>query len=304
MGKETSSEIVRPHSAKAWFLAARPKTLSGAAVPVMIGISMAYADCSDDNPFSWFPAILCFLFAFIMQIDANFINDYFDFLNGNDDETRLGPKRACAMGWIRPDAMRRAIYTTTAIACLTGLPLILYGGWEMVLVGILCVTFCFLYTTHLSYLGLGDILVLLFFGVIPVYIPYYLETHRMGLNVLLASVACGMVIDTLLVVNNYRDIENDRKNDKMTLIVRVGTKGGRLLYLFLGIAACILGAVHICDNRPLAFFLPLIYLVIHFFTYLHMVKVDHGRALNKILGETARNMFFYGLLVAIGILLS
>ena len=176
--------------------------------------------------------------------------------------------------------------------------------WWLVAIGVACVVFCFLYTTHLSYLGLGDILVLLFFGVIPVCIPYYLETHRMGLNVLLASVACGMVIDTLLVVNNYRDIENDRKNDKMTLIVRVGTKGGRLLYLFLGIAACILGAVHICDNRPLAFFLPLIYLVIHFFTYLHMVKVDHGRALNKILGETARNMFFYGLLVAIGILLS
>ena len=155
------------NSPKAWLLAARPKTLSGAAVPVMIGTALAYTDSFgyQGDVFNWVPAILCFLFAFIMQINANFINDFFDYIKGTDNvETRLGPRRACAQGWISIDAMKRAIALTTCIACTVGLPLIFYGGLEMILVGIICVVFCFLYTTHLSYMGFGDVLVVLFFG--------------------------------------------------------------------------------------------------------------------------------------------
>ena len=147
------------NSTKAWMLASRPKTLTGAAVPVMIGLAFAARDLGLDD-FGWMPALLGVWFAFIMQIDANFINDYFDFVRGNDDETRLGPRRACAQGWITPKAMRRAIIITTVIACCIGLPLVIYGGLEMILVGAFCVVFCFLYTTLLSYLGLGDVLVL------------------------------------------------------------------------------------------------------------------------------------------------
>ena len=133
-------------------LASRPKTLTGAAVPVMIGGALAVRD-SHFAP-NWLPMILCFLFAFIMQIDANLINDYFDFKKGCDDRsTRLGPKRACAEGWVTPKAMQIAMAITTGLACLVGLPLVLFGGLEMVLVGILCVIFCFLYTLTLSYGG-------------------------------------------------------------------------------------------------------------------------------------------------------
>ena len=156
---------VSVNSAKAWLLASRPKTLTGAAVPVMIALAMAWRDLSEataQEKFSIIPAVLCLLFAFIMQIDANFINDYFDFKKGTDDEFRLGPLRACAQGWVTLPAMRYAILLTTVIACLAGLPLIIYGGWAMVGIGVLCVVFCFLYTTHLSYLGLGDLLVLVF----------------------------------------------------------------------------------------------------------------------------------------------
>ena len=137
---------VIPNSFRAWLLAARPKTLSGAAVPVMIGLSLAYADVGM-SAFGVVPAVLCALFAFIMQIDANFVNDYFDYVRGNDDETRLGPRRACAQGWITAGNMMRAIVVTTALACAVGLPLIVYGGVEMIVVGVLCVLFCFLYTT-------------------------------------------------------------------------------------------------------------------------------------------------------------
>ena len=199
--------MVKQNSLKAWVLAARPKTLTGAAVPVMIGLALAWADMREY--FSWTAAVLCLLFAEVMQVDANFINDFFDYANGNDDAARrLGPLRACTQGWVSIDAMKRAIALTTVLACLVGLPLIYFGGLEMIVVGIVCVVFCFLYTTHLSYMGLGDLLVLLFFGIVPVCITYYVQLHTVTWQVFLASIACGLVVDGLLVINNYRDRDN------------------------------------------------------------------------------------------------
>lgn len=294
--------IVILNSPRAWMLAARPKTLAGAAVPVMIGLALAWRD-GGALAFSVVPAVLCLLFAFIMQIDANFINDYFDYLKGNDDDTRLGPRRACAQGWVTLKAMGVAIAVTTALACAVGLPLIIYGGVWLIAIGVLCVVFCFLYTTRLSYLGLGDVLVLVFFGVVPVCLTYYVQTLTVTLEVLLASVACGFVIDTLLLINNYRDVDNDKKNGKRTLIVMVGAKNGRKLYFISGLLAVLIGSVFAFNGHYMAFVLPLVYLVIHAVTYRKMVRINKGKALNFVLGDTARNMFLYGLLASVGILL-
>ncbi len=302
----TQEMNIKTNSPQAWLLAARPKTLTGAAVPVMVGAALAWADRSAQV--LWLPCVLCFLFAFIMQIDANLINDYFDFRRGNDDAaTRLGPKRACSMGWVTPAAMMKAIVLTTAAGCAAGLPLVWYGGWQMVGVGALCVVFCFLYTTRLSYLGLGDVLVLVFFGIVPVCMTYYVslpvEHQTVTTEVFVASLACGMVIDTLLLVNNYRDVDNDRRDGKMTLVVRVGRRNGQLLYFWAGLVALALGLVFVVNGRYLAFLLPaLAYLPLHLKTYRHLVRIDHGRALNEVLGETARNMFIYGLTTAVGLL--
>lgn len=129
---------IKQNSLQAWILAARPKTLSGAAVPVLIGLSLAFTDAKEygDDVFSWTAAILCMLFALVMQIDANFINDFFDYARGNDDAaTRLGPLRACTQGWVSTNAMKKAIASTTCAACVIGLPLIYYGGLEMILIG-------------------------------------------------------------------------------------------------------------------------------------------------------------------------
>ena len=295
-------EEVRLNSPRAWLLAARPKTLSGAAVPVMVALSMAWCDLSGMG-FKVLPAILCLLFAFIMQIDANLVNDYFDFRKGTDDEQRLGPKRACAQGWVTLSAMRKAIALTTAAACAVGIPLVLYGGWWMVAIGVLCVVFCFLYTTHLSYLGLGDVLVLLFFGIVPVGATYFLQTGRMTLEVFTASVACGLVIDTLLVVNNYRDRDNDRRTGKNTLVVRIGARATERLFPALGITACLLGLVYWANGHFWAFLLPVVYLSLHLVTSERMKTIGKGFGLNKILGENARNMFIYGILLSIGFLL-
>ena len=297
---------VKTDSPKAWLLAARPKTLTGAAVPVMIGVSLAWVDSRQygDDVFQWVAALLCFLFAFIMQIDANFINDFFDFANGTDDtSTRLGPRRACAQGWVKLSSMKRAIALTTCLACVIGLPLVWFGGLEMILIGAVCVVFCFLYTTHFSYLGLGDLLVLVFFGVVPVCISYYLHLHTVTWQVFLASLACGMVIDALLIVNNYRDRDTDREAGKNTIIVRLGAEAGRQLYIGVGVGAIILGGTFWMNGHPLAFFLPLIYFVLHVFTYLKIKRIDRGKALNLCLGETARNIFIYGVCVSLGLLL-
>lgn len=302
-----SDNQVKRNSLRAWVLAARPKTLTGAAVPVMIGLSLAWADARgyQGDVFSWTAAVLCLLFAFIMQIDANFINDFFDYVKGTDDrETRLGPERACTQGWVTIDAMKRAIALTTCLACVVGLPLVFYGGLEMILVGAVCVLFCFLYTTHLSYIGMGDVLVLLFFGLVPVSITYYVQLHTFTVEVLIASLACGIVIDALLLVNNFRDRDTDLVAGKQTLVVKIGAEATLKLYLGVGIVACLMGLVFWANGHVLAFVLPFIYLALHFYTYLSMKKTWKGRALNRCLGETARNIFIYGLMVTIGILLS
>lgn len=301
-----TEDNVKQDSLRAWLLAARPKTLSGAAVPVMIGVALAYVDSQEyvADVFSWTAALLCLLFAFIMQVDANFINDFFDYASGNDDAaTRLGPLRACTQGWVKIDSMKRAIASTTVVACLVGLPLVYYGGWEMVIMGALCVVFCFLYTTHLSYLGLGDVLVLVFFGIVPVCCTYYVQLHTLTWQVFLASVACGLVIDGLLIVNNYRDRYNDERDHKITLVVRIGSEATEWLYLALGMMACLIGVVFWLNGHMLAFVLPFLYLLLHFYTWIKMRRINYGRRLNECLGETARNMFVYGLAVSIGLLL-
>jgi len=297
---------IKTDSVQAWLLAARPKTLSGAAVPVMIGVALAWVDVPSyiDAEFSWTAALLCLLFSFAMQIDANFINDFFDFANGTDDaETRLGPRRACAQGWVKLDSMKKAIALTTCTACVIGLPLVYYGGLEMILVGIACVIFAFLYTTFFSYQGLGDLLVLVFFGIVPVCCTYYVQLHVVTAQVFLASLACGLVIDALLIVNNFRDRDNDRLAGKNTIIVRLGAKAGLQLYVGVGLAAIILGGTFWMNGHILASLLPLLYLMLHLFTYLKMKRIYQGKALNLILGETARNIFIYGVLVSVGLLL-
>lgn len=302
--------MVKTNSVKAWLLATRPKTLSAAAVPVMIGTAFAWRNTSEQ--FNWIPAILCLLFAWIMQIDSNLVNDYFDFKKGNDDETRLGPKRACSEGWITSDAMVWGILITTLLGCMTGIPLILYGGLEMVMVGIACVVFCFLYTTLFSYHGLGDILVLLFFGIIPVCCTYYvcMPLHQQiptG-EVIASSIACGLVIDALLIVNNYRDIDNDRSNGKITLAVRLGESKTRRLYESIGyIAAGIMIILVFFDLYQTDKFIPtyaiyLLYIILHRQSYQEMKRINKGAKLNQVLGLTARNILVFGILSVAAIL--
>lgn len=295
-------EEVKRNSLKAWILAARPKTLTGAITPVMVGIALA----TMDGHFQWLPALVCCLFACLMQIAANFINDLFDYLKGTDREDRLGPERACAQGWISPKAMRNGIILTVILACLIGSILLFYAGWELIIVGLLCVLFAFLYTTGpypLSYNGWGDVLVIVFFGFVPVGGTYYVQALTWTPDVTIASLVSGLLIDTLLVVNNYRDREADATSGKRTVIVRFGEKFGRYLYLILGVAAALLCLWFLAEGHIYAALLPQLYLIPHFFTWKRMVKIHSGKKLNSILGETSRNMLLLGILLSLGMIL-
>lgn len=316
--------MVKTNSLKAWFLAARPKTLTGAIAPVLVGAAFANSQFSIFN----IQFALCLLFAIFMQINANLINDYFDFKKGTDREDRLGPERACAQGWITPRAMQWGIAVMTFLSCCVGLAiLLLHLQWELLLVGIFCVLFCFLYTTHLSYLGWGDLLVLIFFGFVPVVFTCYVMCPSSfgegwgGTSVLIASLAMGLATDNLLMVNNYRDRHQDKVSGKRTIIVRIieaqikqhgeelGRKKGEKiclnLYLWLGIIATILAFISLFISTftiRLSSVINLIYLFLHFKTYRQLETLD-GKALNQVLGATARNIFLFGLLLAISVLL-
>ena len=298
---------IKLNSPYAWFLAARPKTLTGAIIPVLLGSALAFSDGEFKTP----PALLCALFACGMQIAANFINDLFDFQKGTDRKDRLGPPRACAEGWITPGAMKLGIGCALLLSCLAGLALLFivwgqlpHGGWELVVLGVVCILFAFLYNTLLSYLGWGDVLVLVFFGFVPVCGTYYVQAYTLNMDVLVLSLVSGLAIDTLLMVNNYRDREQDAVSGKCTLVVRYGRKFGENMYLGLGIAATLLCLWFVNTGRlTLIEFIwaPCVYLCMHALTWRKMVNIRSGKGLNRILGETSRNMLFLGILLAVAL---
>lgn len=284
---------------KYWILAARPKTLSAALIPVVCATALAFAEGKGN----WLPALLCCLFAALMQIAANFINDLFDFTRGTDRADRLGPERACAQGWITPKAMKRGIAVTLVLACATGCGLLPFGGLKLVILGIACVVFAFLYTTLLSYMGCGDLLVWVFFGFVPVCGTYYVQAHTLTSSVWWLAAACGLVTDTLLVLNNYRDREQDAQSGKRTLIVALGERFGSLFYLLQGVLGYICVAMLACYGHMWAAIIPLFYLLPHYLTWNKMVTIKKGRELNRILGFTSRNMLTFALLVVAALIM-
>ena len=292
---------------KKWILAARPKTLTGAMVPVSWGRALAF----HDGAMKWSLVLCCALFAGFMQIAANMINDLYDFQKGTDREDRLGPERACAQGWITPKAMRRGIAVVLCLASMAGLAALLlcwkdlpYQGLELLLTGVACIIFAFLYTYGLSYLGLGDVLVLVFFGLVPVCGTYYIQAHQITTPAILLGFISGISIDALLVINNYRDREQDRISGKRTIIVLGGERFGRYLYLLIGPIVAVLSILlgYLIGGNILYFQIAAyVYLAMHIYAWEQMNRIRSGKALNKILGLTSMNMFLLALMLATAI---
>ena len=288
---------MKTNSLAAWLIAVRPYSLGNAVILILVGSALAWTDGS----FHLLPAVLCLLFALLMQCTANLVNDLWDFLKGADQPDRLGPDRAFAKGFIT----RRAMTAGILVWALRH-DMLAWGGWELVAVGAVCILFAYFYTAGpwpLAYHGLGDVAVILFFGLVPVGFTYYVLTGTWTWEVIVTALACGLVIDSMLMINNFRDREEDARCHKRTIVVALGARFGSWSYFALGAAAVVLCLTLLAGGRTWAALLPLVYLVGHTATWRKMVRIDHGDALNICLGETARNIMLFGALLTIGILL-
>ena len=204
----------------------RPRTLPAAVAPVLVGSALAWRA----GAFSLAAALLCLAFALLVQIGANFANDYYDFLHGADTHERVGPVRAVAAGLVSPTAMRRAMWLAFGLAFATGLALIAWGGWWLAAVGIASIACAIAYTGGpypLGYHGLGDVFVFLFFGLVAVGVTFYVQAGRIAASSLWAGAAVGALATNILLVNNYRDAATDAKAGKRTVVVRFGRRYAR-----------------------------------------------------------------------------
>ena len=233
----------------AWLEAARPKTLAASFSPVLVGCALAYRD----GMFNWIPAVLCVLVALFAQVASNFANDYFDFKKGADGSDRLGPERAVASGWITPKAMLWGTFITLALSCLCGCFLVFFvGDWKLFLVGIAIAICVLAYSAGpfpLAYNGLGDGCVLLFYGIVPVCFTYYVQTLSFSLLSFLLSLSLGLLSVNILLVNNYRDYEQDKAARKRTTVVLFGRRFGLITYLLNGLLAVLI-ALPLLINVP------------------------------------------------------
>lgn len=291
------SNMLVKEKMKAWWLAARPRTLFASASPVLAGCVLA----AYDGMFSLVPAILCLLVALLAQVASNFANDYFDFRKGADRDDRLGPARAVASGWIRPEAMLRGTLIMLGLSCLFGCALIVYGGWILLPVGIgmaLCVLAYSAGPYPLAYNGLGDMCVLLFYGIVPVCFTYYVQANAFSLLSFLISLAVGFLSVNILVVNNYRDYEQDRLSRKRTTIVLFGRRFGRIIYLTNGLLALLIILPVLMQSSEMVIGLFAGFFAVFFVVWRRFCRLE-GKELNAVLGQTSMLVFLYTLLLAV-----
>lgn len=278
----------------AWIEAMRLRTLpvSLAGVIYAVGITLK-SDC-----FAWAPALMCFAFALLAQIASNFANEYYDYRDGLDRQGREGPRRGVTEGDISPRAMLAATFITLGIACATGVTLVaLYGRWWMYVAGIVTALGVVAYSAGpwpLSRIGLGEVAVVVFFGVVPVTLTCLLMMPQVSSGIILASVGVGLMGANVLIVNNYRDTDDDRAVGKRTLAVRLGRIFVSRLYLINGFVAVILTFSLWLALPPSTWIVPIAYLVIHVTLYRALIT-RQGRALNPLLGMTALLMLAYSL---------
>lgn len=248
--------------------------------------------------FSLIPALLCLVFALLAQIASNFANEYYDFKGGLDKAGRQGPRRGVTEGDITPAAMKRATFATLAAACTVGCVLVgLYGPWWMYLAGIATALGVMAYSTGpypLSHHGFGEVAVVCFFGIVPVTLTFMLMGGPFGWWLLAAAAGIGLMGANVLIVNNYRDIDDDRAVGKRTLAVRLGLRSMSAIYLANGILAVILTLPPWLAAGPVWWPVPAFYLCGHIFLYLRLTRLS-GSRLNPLLGMTAVLMLVYAL---------
>ncbi len=277
----------RPSRRSAWVLAIRPKTLPAAVGPILVGTAVATREGGFDPAI----ALVALLVALLLQIASNLANDVLDFRKGADTQARLGPTRVTQSGLIPPRQVAAATAIALAAATILGLVLVWRGGWPILLLGAAALVAAVAYTggpAPLGYLGLGEIFVFLFFGVAGVAGSAYVQTLELSRLALLASVPVGCLVTGILVVNNLRDIDTDRVAGKRTLAARFGARFARAEYaVLLAVAYVVPPLLWLLGLIGPWFWLPLLTLPIAI-RLARQVGTTNGRALNPVLGQTAR----------------
>lgn len=288
---------------QAWLLAARPRTLPAAVAPVVVGTALAI----HAGQFDPLAALACLLVALLLQIGANFANDLGDFQRGTDVGERVGPLRVTTAGLLTPRQVQAGMLVVFGLAGVCGLYLAWIGGWPILLAGVVCILAAVAYTygpLPFGYFGLGDAATFIFFGLVAVVGTFYVQAHHAPPLAFIAAAPMGALVTAILVVNNLRDADTDRRAGKRTLAVLLGRRGVRIEYLLLLLVAYAvpfwLWLGH--GFRP-GVLLPLITLPLAFLQA-RAVWTVLGPALNRTLAGTARLAVWYALAFAAGILLA
>jgi 1,4-dihydroxy-2-naphthoate octaprenyltransferase len=285
-----------------WILAARPRTLGAAVVPVLAGTALAFAARSLD-PLTTILILAC---AVLIQIATNYFNDAIDHAKGADSAARIGPTRVTSAGLLGPRAVMRGGAVCLAMAVLLSVPLVLRGGWPIVVIGLFSLFFTYAYTGGpfpLAYVGLGEIFVVLFFGIIAVAGTFYLSTLAWSWESVLAGLQIGLHASVLLAVNNLRDIESDHAAGKRTLAARFGLTFARRENAALVMAPFVLGIAWLPLGYLWAFLLPLMTLPLAWWLARACLAAAPDRSVNRLLAQAAALHTAFGLLLALGFVL-
>jgi len=284
---------------KTWIMAFRPKTLPAGIAPVFLGTALAFGDGAAHFP----TAVVCLLTAVSIQIATNLANDYFDYRHGADTEERVGPIRVTQAGLIPPYSVKYGAILFFGVAALTSFALVLRAGWPIGILAVLSILSGLFYTAGprpLGYLGLGELFVLFFFGPVAVGGTYYVQSFEINLGIILAGLAAGCLSSAILVVNNLRDYETDRKSAKKTLAVRFGKTFARYEYYLFIVAACLIPVLLYGIIRDHIAILWSTLTLIFAAKPIHTVFTREGPILNKILAQTSVLLLIFTLLFAIG----
>ena len=285
-----------------WFLASRPKTLFAAFVPVIVGASLACAE----GKLNFTASIVALFCSNLFQVGANFTNDLYDFLKGADTEKRIGPLRVLNAGLVTPLQMKIVIIFNFGLAFLLGLYLVYIGGNFILIIGLLSIIASLAYTAGpypLAYHGLGEIFVFLFFGFIGTVGTFFVNTKELSAIAFIAAIPVGALITNILVVNNYRDIEQDKVAGKNTLAVKFGKSFSRYEYLMLLFSSFLVPLlIYVNYDFRIWIFLPYITLPLAYKLMLSIFQ-KNGAQLNSTLELTAKFSALYGFLLSLGFIL-
>lgn len=287
---------------KAWFFATRPKTLSAAMVPVLMAASLA---AHHPAGIEWAILACALAGAVLIQVATNFVNDALDFRKGADTNERLGPLRVTQAGLLSADAVLNASVVAVLLAALCGIPLIFRGGWPLLVIGLASIVAAWAYTGGpypLAYHGLGEIFVLIFFGFVAVGGTYYVLTLSLNHSVLLAGLAAGSLSTVLLVINNLRDVDTDRRSRKRTIAVRFGSGFARAEVVVVAITPFLAAALIAYLERNAWFLLPLAAMPLAGILVRRVIR-SSGAELNGSLALAGALQWAFGVLFVIGALL-